>query len=594
MRQFFKMFFASLTAMIVAGVIVFGVMIGLIVSAVSESVKPETKVQVDDNSVLVLDLRKTFHEQSRTNALAAFGSGDMYSTGLYDAVKAIEHAKDDNNIKGILIKLNQTPNGWATLQQLRNTLIDFKTSGKYIYAYGENISQGAYYVGTAADSVYLNPVGDIELKGFATVLAFFKGTLDKLEVSPEIFYAGKFKSATEPFRADKMSEPNREQVSEFIGDFWREFTMSVAEHAKTDTATVNQWAVTGAIMFPKDALDRKLVDGLLYWDQVESRIRKQNGTDEKENIKYVSINDYADHARKSRSSKDGRVGVLIAEGGITSESNNEEYEIASDDMIKSIRKLRKNDKIKAVVLRVNSPGGSAFASEAILRELQLLKEKKPLVVSMGDVAASGGYYIAAAADSIFAMPNTITGSIGVFTMMFDASSLMKNKLGVTFDGVKNAPYADFPNATRPMTADEKVRTQAQVDNIYNIFKDRVAKGRKMDVNRVDSIAQGRVWTGSDAYELGLVDGLGGLDRAIQSAASLAKLKDYSISTYPEPADRLEMFFKRFNDEDASAEAVRAAIQKEMIGELEFVKQVKRLKDMNGKAMMAMPFIPQIN
>jgi protease IV len=589
MKQFFKMFFASLAAMIVAGVIVVGVVVGLIVSAVSDSVKPETKIQVDANSVLVLDMKKTFHEQSQTNSLAAFSSGDMYSTGLYDATMAIQKAKEDGNIKGILLKLSETPNGWATLQQLRNALKDFKSSGKFIYAYGENITQGAYYVGTVADSIYLNPVGDMELKGFAATLAFFKGTLNKLELEPEIFYAGKFKSATEPFREEKMSEPNRLQVSEFISDYWNEFLGAVAQHTGADTATVHQWAATGAIQFPKDAVDRKLVNGLLYWDEVESRIRKKTDTDEDENIKYISINDYADHARKGRKGKDDRIAVLMAEGGIVSNSSNEDYEIAADDIIKVIRKLRKNEKVKAVVLRVNSPGGSAFASEEILRELQLLKAKKPLVVSMGNVAASGGYYIACQADSIFAMPNTITGSIGVFTMMFNVSNLMKNKLGVTFDGVRNTPYADFPSGVRTLTEDERARMQAQVNNIYDIFKSRVAAGRKMTVENVDSIAQGRVWTGTDALAIGLVDGLGDLDRAILSASRLAKLKDYQVTTYPEPTDRLEMFFKKINDNDASAEAMKAAIQKEMIGELDFVKQIKQLRTMNGKAMMALPY-----
>lgn len=592
MKQFFKMFFASMLAMIVTGVIVFGIIIGLIISAVSSSVKPSKPVNVAQNSILVIDLKKNIHEQGQSNSLAAFSDGDTYSPGLYDVTHAIEEAADDDNIKGILIKLDPTRNGWATMQQLRIAIEDFKKSKKFVYAYGEEISQGAYYVGSVADSIYLNPVGDIELKGFATVLAFFKGTFDKLEVEPEIFYAGKFKSATEPFRADKMSDPNRTQITEFISDFWNEFLSAVASHTGAEPSTVHQWAETGAIRFPQDALDHKLVNGLLYWDEVESRMRAKTGTSEDEKLKYVSLNEYAEHIRKHNASGSERIAVLFAEGAIKSNSDDGEREIAADDLVQHIRKLRKNDKVKAVVLRVNSPGGSALASEVILRELQLLKVKKPLIVSMGDLAASGGYYIACQADSVFAMPNTITGSIGVFTMLFNVENLMKNKLGITFDGVKNTPYADFPNATRSMTSDERARMQAQVDNIYTIFKSRVAEGRHMTMEQVDSIAQGRVWTGTDALQIGLIDGLGDLDRAIASAAKSAKLSSYEISTYPEPSDRLETLFKRLSKDDASA-AVNTAIEK-AAEQNEIFSRLKQIKDMNGQIMMMMPHILNVN
>lgn len=363
-------------AMIVTAVIIVGVVVGLIVGAVSRSRSPESEVRVASNSVLVIDLNNTFHEQGERNSLAAFNGDNAYRAGLYDALKSIDHAKDDNNIKGILLKLSGTPNGWATLQQLRAALVDFRASKKFIYAYGEGISQGAYFVASAADSVFLNPVGDVELKGFATVLAFFKGTLDKLEVQPEIFYAGKFKSATEPFRAYEMSPENRQQISEFQSDFWDEFVTAVAQHAKTDTATVKQLAVTGAIQFPQDALQHKLVDGLLYWDQVEQRMKAKTGTEEKEDIKYIGIDDYAENVRASRKMRDNRVAVLFAEGTIVDGEGQEQYQVASKDMAEQIRKIAKNDKVKAVVLRVNSPGGSALASEVILRELELLKQKK--------------------------------------------------------------------------------------------------------------------------------------------------------------------------------------------------------------------------
>lgn len=594
MKQFFKMFFASLLAMIVAGVIVLGVIIGLIVSAVSKSVTTEREIRVAESSILVIDLKDEFHEQGRTNSLAAFSDGDNYEAGLYDAAKAIQDAAKDDNIKGIFIKLQPTQNGWASMQQLRAAILDFKKSNKFVYAYGEDISQGAYYLGAAADSIYLNPIGELELKGFATVLAFFKGTLDKLEIEPEIFYAGKFKSATEPFRSDKMSEPNRAQISEFISDFWNEFLVAAAAHAGTDTATVHNWAATGAIRFPQDAVDRKLVDRLLYWDEVEDRMRARTGAKKDEKLEYISLNEYAEHNRKKSQSGDSRVAVLFAEGQIVNEgNNNDNYQIAADDIVKVIRKLRKSDKIKAVVLRVNSPGGSALASEIILRELQLLKKEKPLIVSMGDLAASGGYYIACQADSIFAMPNTITGSIGVFSLMFNVHDLMKNKLGVTFDAVKNTEYADFPNGVRTLTENERARMQAQVDNIYTIFKSRVAAGRSMGIEAVDSIAQGRVWTGTDAKAIGLVDGLGDLDRAITSAARKANIKDYKVVTYPEPVDKLELLIKRLNGADVTEATIKMALERQS-GEYNIIKQIKQLKSINGQVMTVMPHTISIN
>jgi len=590
MKQFFKMFFASLLAMVVMSIIVFGVFIGAIAMAISGAVKNEKEVSIGKNSVLVIETDNTLHEQSEKNSFAFFADGDAFQPGVYESIKAMKHAADDNDIKGVLIKVSANGSGWATSQQLRQAIIDFKKSGKFVYAYGEGMTQGAYYLATAADSIYLNPAGDMDLKGFATTLAFFKGTLDKLEVEPEIFYAGKFKSATEPFRTDKMSDANKVQVSEFQKDFWTEFTTAVAQFTKTTPDAVNQLAQSGAIEFPKDALSNKLVSGLMYWDEVENRIKAKTGAKEKEKVNYVSLGEYAESVKGGDGkNSDSKIAVLFAEGKIVDGESEYDYQIASHNMIAEIKKLRDNDKVKAVVLRVNSPGGSAMASEVILRELQLLKAKKPLVVSMGDLAASGGYYISCQADSIFAMPNTITGSIGVFGMMFNAGNMMKNKLGITFDGVKNAPYADFPSGIRALTPDEGAKMQRSVDNIYTIFKSRVAAGRKMDVGLVDSFAQGRVWTGTDALEIHLVDALGGLDRAIASAATLAKLKDYKIATYPASVDKFETMMKKLGGKNASAEVVKVAMQQEMSEEYGWLKQLKELRTMNGKALMLLPF-----
>lgn len=587
MRQFFKMFFASMLAMVVTGVVILAIIFGLIIGA-AKSVTETPVMVMGKNSVLVLDLGNVVHEQGQTNSFASFSDDDPYTPGLYDIVHALEIAKTDANVKGILLKVSDVPNGWATMQQLRKALISFKNSGKFIYAYGEMISQKAYYLASAADKVFLNPVGHIELKGLASQMPFFKGTLDKLEVQPEIFYAGKFKSATEPFRADKMSEPNRLQIATLQNGIWSVFLQAVSRHIGKDTAAIHQLAATGAVQFPEDALRYKLIDGLLYWDEVEDKMRTKTGTGQDQALSYIKMEEYAYTTRNKHKISDKKIAVLFAEGDISDGETEDNYAIASANMTEQLRRLRKNDRIKAVVIRVNSPGGSALASEVILREVQLLRKEKPVIISMGDVAASGGYYISCQADSIFALPNTITGSIGVFTMLFNAENLLKNKLGVTFDEVKNAPYADFPTTTRALTADESNRMQASVDTIYAKFKQRVATGRNMTVAMVDSIGQGRVWTGADALKIGLIDGLGDLDRAIQSAAHKAGIRDYSIVTYPEPDDKFALLMRRFKGNTAAG-MMKAAVQKELETEFDLLKQIKSLKNMNGRVMMYMPF-----
>ncbi len=588
MKEFFRSFFASLLAIIVSGILLVLFIVVLVTAAIKSVTEKENKKISGD--VLVIDLTKRIHEQGETDPFAAFDDGPSYVAGVYDITHAIEYAKTDDDIDGIYLKLGPTPNGWATLQEVSYALHDFKESGKFIYAYGENITQGAYFAASAADSIFLNPAGNIELKGFATVLGFFKGTLDKLEIQPEIYYAGKFKSATEPFRADKMSEPNKLQIRAFQDGMWNEHLEAVSYFTQVGKDTVNQWAQAGVIQFPSDALRYRLVSGLLYQDQVEDIIRKMTGTKKGKDIAVVNINEYAESVKGTGKIGEGRIAVLFAEGDIVDGELDGDHQIASKDLSEEIRKIRDNDRIKSVVLRVNSPGGSALASEVILRELTLLKAKKPLIVSMGNYAASGGYYISSQADSIFALPNTITGSIGVFGMLFNIENTMKDKLGVTFDGVKNAPYADFPTATRPLTAEEGRRMQASIDTIYMLFKGHVARGRRMSLEMVDSIAQGRVWTGTDALRLGLVDGLGDLNRAIESAAMKAKLRSYKVVTYPEPTDKLSSLMRRFNANTESSAAVKAALKEHMGATgIDWLDKLRSLQRMNGRAMMAMPF-----
>lgn len=591
MKQFFKMFFASLLAVVVASVIVVGITIGMVVSAIKGVKEQKTTASpVTEESILVLETDKKLHEQGESNSFAPFSNDISYSAGLYDVVSALHEAKEDKKIKAILIKMEGGSNGWATMSELREALLDFKKSGKKIYAYGEGISQRDYYLASTADVLYLNPSGLMELKGLASQLTFVKGTLDKLGVQPEIFYAGKFKSATEPFRAEKMSDANRLQLSALQNDIWSGFLNAAAQKTRKDTASIHQLASVGGLYFASDALNAGLIDGAKYWDEMEAVLRPLVDKKEDEKMPYLSINEYAERRDKTKGKSSDRIAVLFAEGQIV-DGNGGDYEIGSQSLVKAIRQIRKNEKVKAVVLRVNSPGGSALASEVILRELQLLKAKKPLIVSMGDVAASGGYYISAAADSIFAMPNTITGSIGVFGMMFNVGNAMKDKLGVTFDEVKNAPMADFPTMSRPLTPEEAARMQATIDTIYNTFKNRVATGRKMNVVMVDSFAQGRVWTGSDALAIGLVDGLGGIDRALKAAAAKGKLSDYRVVTYPEPVDQFKSMLKRLNNNPLGQASIREALSQELRENFTIYQQWQSIRRMAGKAQMMMPFTP---
>ncbi len=593
MKQFFKMFFASLLAMIVASVIIVGITIGMVVSAIKSAKTAKTTARsVTEASILVLETDQRLHEQGEDNSFASFSDDISYRAGLRDIIRALHEAKTDDNIKAVLLKLQGGCNGWATMEQLRAALIDFKASGKKLFAYGEGISQRDYFLASTADVVYLNPTGMMELKGLATQLTFFKGTLDKLGIQPEIFYAGKFKSATEPFRAEKMSDANRLQLSALQTDIWSNFLNAAALKTKTDTAAIHHLASVGGMYFAADAVNAKLIDGAKYWDEMEEAMRPLVDKKADEKLPYLSINEYAEHMDRLEGSGDGRIAILFAEGQIV-DGQGKDYEIGSESLVKAIRQIRRNDKVKAVVMRVNSPGGWALASEVILRELQLLKQKKPLIVSMGDVAASGGYYISAAADSIFAMPNTITGSIGVFGMMFNVGNALHDKLGVSFDEVKNAPLADFPTMSRAMTPEEGARMQAIIDAIYSTFKSRVAAGRRIDISMVDSIAQGRVWTGTDALSIGLVDGLGGLDRAIKAAAAKAKLKEYSVSTYPEPVDRFRSMLRRFGSGNPLSEAaVKAALKSELEDNFSALQQLHWLKKMNGRAQMMLPFTPE--
>lgn len=529
MRSFFKVFFASLLALVVFSLIVF-----FLLAAVIGGLTTESKPVVADGSVLLLDLSQSFREQAKENPLSAFSSDDELDVpGLYDVLRLIKKAKEDKLIRGIFLKANNNANGFAGSEEIREALADFRESRKFVVAYGDRMSQRAFHIACVADDIFVHPQGDFQWSGFSVEYAFFKGTLDKLNVQAQVFYAGRFKSATEPFRLEKMSEENRLQTRTWLEELNGLFLSRVADARNLDTIQLRQWADSGLIRYPEDAVKRKLVDGLMHDDEVRDSVKARLGLGKYDKLEFVTINKYF-KAGGYKTFKGDRIALIYAEGDIVDGKGTDEN-IGGESFQKLIRKARLDKNIKAIVLRVNSGGGSTMASELIWREVQLAKKEKPVIVSFGDVAASGGYYISCAADSIFASPMTLTGSIGVFTIIPGMEGFFKDKLGVTFDRVKTSPYADMPSVTRNMSETEKRLIQAEVEQIYQHFKERVADGRKKDTAYVETIAQGRVWSGGTAKKAGLVDRFGGIQDAVDAAASMANLKEYRVKEYPEPS-----------------------------------------------------------
>jgi protease IV len=579
MRSFFKFFFASLLALFIFSILCFVILVGII-SVAASSDKPD----IGSKAVLVVDLTKAYKEQEDESTLSSFTSNfDSNLPGLYDVVRMIRYAKTDNSVKGIYIKCDDNNNGFAASEEIRNALVDFKKSNKFVIAFGDVISQKAYYVATAADKVYCNPKGLVDWRGMSSTLFFIKGTLERLDIQPQIFYAGKFKSATEPLREYKMTEANRLQTSVYLNDLYGKMLVAASEKTKSDTASLHQLANVGSIQTAYDALKYKLIDGVRYDDEVKSEIIKKLEIKEKDNINYVSLGKYQ---KGSSFAKTGgsRIAIIYAEGEIM-DGKGDDGEIGSDNFRNLIRKARLDDNVKAIVFRVNSPGGSSLASEEIWREITIAKKVKPVVVSFGDVAASGGYYISCNADSIFAQPNTITGSIGVFGIIPNMKEFFNKKLGVTFDEVKTGPFADMLTISRPLNDAEKAFIQNSIDTIYNTFKGRVAEGRRLPLSVVDSIAQGRVWTGQRALQIGLVDKLGSIDDAIACAARMAHVKDYYLKEYPEKQNFLEKLFSK------SKEEVKTKVIADEIGEeqLSLYKQMKSLRKIIAIPQTRLPF-----
>jgi len=578
MRDFFKYVFATVVGIVISSVLLFILFFVLMIGIVA-SVGEEKKIAVKENSVLYLNLDQVITERTPENSLAGLplvGGNEEKTIGFPDLIRALKAAKTDPKIKGIYLNVTYPQAGMATMLEVRNAIIDFKSSRKPIIAYSEVYSQGAYYLASAADKVYLNPQGGLEFKGFRTELAFFKGALEKLGIEAQVIRVGHYKSAVEPFINTKMSDYNRQQVTEYVNGLYQVFLAGISQSRHIPAGDLHQLANAYAIRQPQDALTHKLVDGLRYKDEVLDELRKLTHKDKKSNVDIVGINEYAKNLPASATfTAKNKVAVIYANGDIVGGEGSDE-QIGSERISRAIRKARLDQNIKAIVLRVNSGGGSALASEVIWREIELSKKVKPVIASFGDVAASGGYYIGCAADSIFVQPNTITGSIGVFGIIPNFQNLLNNKLGITFDGVKTAEYADIMSTNRPLTPGERFIIQNSVNHVYDTFLTRVAKGRKKTKAQVDSIGGGHVWTGTDAVKIGLADRLGSFNDAIAAAAKKAKLSDYKVVEYPEKIDKLKALLNE------ARENIHVYYMKKELGEqYTLFKQMKKAVQTSG-------------
>lgn len=584
MKGFFKNVLANIVAIILLCVVFFFFFIIMLVFSAMGSDK---SVVVKKNSVLTINLKTNIIDSPTEEKSDIFSiNNQAKSILIYDAIEAINKAKTDDNIKGISIEADQLNAGITQIDDLRNAIEDFKKSGKFVYAYGNGVSQSAYYLGSVADKYYLNPSGMIELKGLATEVTFFKDFADKYGIGIEVIRHGKFKSAVEPFLRNDISPENKEQLSTLLNDIWKNTSSKIAASRKMDTLQFRTVVDSLYGMIPDLGLKYKLADKLIQKTEYDQLIRSKLNLKEKEKLNKVSLGKYI--ASYSDDEKSGdKVAVLYASGSINGGDNYND--ITSEKYIKYIKDLQENDKVKAVVFRINSPGGSANASDEILFELQQLKKKKPLIVSFGDYAASGGYYIAMAADKIYSEPNTLTGSIGVFGVIPYFKDLA-NKNGVRSDIVAtnaNSQYYSSLNGVTPYGVSLITRS---VEGTYKRFVHFVTQNRKKTFEQIDNIGGGRVWSGTRAKQIGLVDELGTLNDAVKFAAQKAGLKSYDVSAYPKPMSPFEQIFKDLNEDEISARIIKNKIGK---SNYEILQQITDEK-LKSEVKMEMPYQIKIN
>lgn len=559
MKDFFKNVFATFVGLflfvLVTLLLGFVCIFGMVLSS-------ESTTEIKNNSVLVINLSGPLNERTEENVITKFVGKTANETSLEDVLSGIEKAKADKNIKGIYLEAGVfVPNSYAALQEIRDALIDFKKSNKWIVAYGDSYTQGTYYLASVANDVYLNPQGMLDWHGLSTQRIYLKDMLAKFGVKVQVSKVGTYKSATEMFTGDKMSDADRQQTSAYLNGIWKYLLKGVGESRNIPIAKLNEYA-DSVITFanPTDYLKMKLIDKLLYTDQVRNEIKKRLGIASDDDINQVSLTDL----KTVKADKNGNeIAVYYAYGDIVdapvSGTSLSQHNIVGKDVCKDLKELMDDDDVKAVVIRVNSGGGSAFASEQMWHQIMELKKVKPVVVSMGGYAASGGYYMSVPANWIVAEPTTITGSIGIFGMFPDFSGLASEKLGIKFDEVKTNKNGTFLSPMRPLTPDEMRMLQVYIDRGYNTFKDRVAQGRKLTMQQVETIAQGHVYTGEDALKIKLVDELGGLDKAVQKAVQLAKIKDYYTKNYPAPVNWLDQIFGDYVQDNYLSEQLHSSL-----------------------------------
>lgn len=591
MKSFLKYTLASLLALVLF------VVVSTIISLVSLAGMMATDgmtASVKENTVLRINLGGVLGEQSQDMPFASLLGGKQESVpGLQTLTEAIKRAKANKKVKGIYLEnavLSGTP---ATVQELREALVEFKKSGKFIIAYSDNYSQSGYYISSVADKIMLNPEGIIDWHGLASELMFFKDALAKVGVKMQVFKVGTFKSAVEPFTSTEMSEANREQVTSYLNGIWQQMLADVSTSRNISIDKLNTMADEYVGLHPASyTVDANLADTLTYMDGVKAYLKGKMGLDEDKSLTFISPQEMATAEVPEYKEEEDEIAIYYAVGDIVQSANGmssgNSPQIVGEKVIDDLRALREDDDVKAVVLRVNSGGGSAYASEQIWREVELLKAEKPVVVSMGGMAASGGYYISSGANKIFAEPTTLTGSIGIFGMIPEASELVTQKIGVKFDVVKTNALSDMGSMSRPMNEEEGALIQAMVERGYETFTGRVAMGRKMPIEKVKEIAEGRVWTGKQAKDLGLVDQLGNLEAAIKAAAKLAKVEKYNTTNYPAP----QPWFQTLLNDKTSG--YLDAEMRNMLGEYYTTFSLIRNIRLQDRLQMRLPFEPNIH
>jgi protease IV len=578
--SFGKAFLSSCLGALLALIIFTGIGLFFLISAMTA----EEEVVVKANTVLHLRLDAQINELQADDPFAGLVGGDIPKVGLLHLKDAIEHAKTDENIKGIYLEVSYPLAGFSTIEEIRESLLDFRESGKWVVSYNEVMTEGAYYLSTAANQVYLHPEGEIEFNGLTAEIGFFKKLLDKLEIRPQIFRVGEFKSAVEPFLLEKMSEENRLQLQEMVNSIYDHVLARVSEARNIPKERLKEISDKMLVKNAAVASELKLVDSLLYKDEFDANVKKRLGLSEDDDINYIRYSNYRKSYSAFKSSKN-EIAVIVAEGTIMPGNNDQsEQIIGADSFVEEIRKARTDKDVKAIVLRVNSPGGEFRSSDMIWREIELAKKVKPVIASMSDYAASGGYYLSMGCDTIVAQPHTITGSIGIFGMLFDMSGFLGNKLGITFDEVRTGNFGDTYTVTRPLNEAEKNFIQKNLEDHYKTFTDKAAQGRGLPPEEILKVASGRVWTGAQAFDRKLVDVLGGFNDAVKIAADKAGVTDdYKIRFYPRKKPFLEQLMSELEN-NVKADKVNAEL-----GEMKvWYDQLKKVKDYQG-IQARMPF-----